>query len=109
MKNENPMQDTIKKSDLLNRLGNFIECRPIYSERSGEAVRNQYEVVFERGRIFQSYQTLIAVRHDGELFLSDSHDYSVTTSKYCGQWTGYNTAERREGLKSGKFIRIVND
>lgn len=101
------MQETIKKSDLLSRLGNFIECRPIYSNRSGQAVRNQYEVVFQNGRIYQSYSTLIGAYYDGELFLSDSHDYSTTTSKYCSQWTRRSPDERRKGLKSGKYIRIV--
>ena len=46
---------------------------------------------------------------NGYLYLTDSHDYSKTTSKYATEWTGYTTKERRAGLESGKFIFIEED
>ena len=36
-----------KAKALKSKLGRFIKVRPIISERSGEAVRNQYELQFE--------------------------------------------------------------
>lgn len=92
----------IKKSEIMKELGSFVTCRPIISERSGEAVRNQYDVVFENGRIFQSYKTLIAVRLNGKLYI-DPNKYSVTTSKYLTIWCGYDSRERRVALADGRI------
>jgi hypothetical protein len=46
---------------------------------------------------------------NGQLYLTDYHDYSNTTSKYATEWTGFSTKERRAGLESGRFIAIVED
>ena len=95
-----------KTSEIKAKLGNFVRVNPIESPRSGEAVRNQYELVFENGNAFQSYETLIGIRTGGKLYLTDDHTYSTTTSKWCREWCGYNAKERREGLKNGKFILL---
>ena len=100
---------TISKSLLLRQLGAIRKVQNLSSPRSGRPVANQYDLVFENGIGFQSYGTLIAFRMNGYLYLTDYHDYSKTTSKYATEWTGYNTQERREGLKSGKFIAVVED
>lgn len=100
---------TIKKSELLSLLGAIVKVRNLQSPRSWRAVPNQYELKCENGIAFQSYDTLIAVRMNGCLYLTSDHDYSNTTSKYATEWTGYTTKERREGLKTGKFILIEED
>ena len=93
---------TYKAKTLKNKLGRFIKVRPIISEKSGEAVRNQYELEFEHGYAFQSYDTLIGIYVGCKYYFSDMHDCSTTTSKYCGQWCGMNGKERRAALQSGK-------
>ena len=103
------MEKTIKKSLLMHQLGAVIKVRNLSSPRSWRPVANQYDLIHENGIAFQSYDSLIAVRMNGYLYLTDYHDYSNTTSKYATEWTGYTTKERREGLKSGRFIRIVED
>jgi hypothetical protein len=103
------MEKTISRSLLLRQLGAIRKVQNLQSARSGRDVPNQYDLVCENGIAFQSYGTLIAVRMNGYLYLTDYHDYSKTTSKYCTGWTGWNTSERRRGLESGKFIRIVED
>ena len=90
-----------KTSSIKRKLGRFVKVAPIISERSGEAVRNQYEIVFEHGYAFQSYNSLIGIRTGGKLYLTEKHDFSTTTSKYCTAWCGYNGKERRAGLKDG--------
>jgi hypothetical protein len=100
---------TIKKSLLLHQLGSVKSVRSLVSPRSSRPVANQFDLVHENGISFQSYETLIAVRMNGFLYLTDAHDYSKTTSKYATEWTGYTTKERREGLESGKFILIEED
>ena len=100
---------TINKSALLSQLGAIRRVHNLSSPRSGRSVPNQYELIHENGIAFHSYSSLIAVKMNGCLYLTDYHDYSNTTSKYATEWTGYTTKERREGLKSGKFIAIVKD
>lgn len=97
---------TIKRSLLMHQLGGIQKVRNLTSPRSYRPVANQYDLEMDNGIAFQSYDSLIAVRMNGYLYLTDYHDYSNTTSKYATEWTGYTTKERREGLKSGKFILI---
>lgn len=103
------MEKTIKKSLLLRQLGNVKKIQNLCSPRSYCPVANQYDIEHENGIAFQSYNSLIAVRMNGYLYLTGDHDYSKTTSKYATEWTGFSTKERREGLKSGKFITIIED
>ena len=93
-----------KVKTLKSKLGRFIKVRPIISERSGEAVRNQYELEFEKGYAFQSYDSLIGIfiRKECKYYFTEKHDCSTTTSKYCGQWCGMNGKERRAALQNGK-------
>jgi hypothetical protein len=95
-----------KSSSIRKKLGRFVRVRPIISPRSGEAVRNQYEIIFEHGNAFQSYDSLIGIRTGGKLYLTNLHDFSTTTSKYCCEWCGYNGKERREGLENGRFFLL---
>ena len=99
--------ETIKRSELLKKLGNIVRVTNLCSPRSWRPVANQYELQHENGSAFQSYDSLIAVRMDGTLYLTDYHDYSNTTSKYATEWTGRNTKERRKGLQDGRIVRIV--
>ena len=100
---------TIKRSLLMHQLGGIRKVQNLASPRSGRDVPNQYDLQMDNGIAFQSYGSLIAVRMNGYLYLTRDHDCSTTTSKYAKEWTGYSTKERREGLKSGKFITIVED
>jgi hypothetical protein len=100
---------TIKKSLLLHQLGAIRKVQNLASPRSGRDVPNQYDLIHENGIAFQSYGSLIAVRMNGYLYLTNKHDWSKTTSKYATSWTGFSTKERRAGLESGKFIFIEED
>jgi len=100
---------TIKKSLLLSQLGGPTKVQNLQSARTYREVPNQFDINCKNGSAFQSYNSLIAVRMGGKLYLTEDHDYSNTTSKYATEWTGYTTKERREGLKSGEFILIEED
>lgn len=103
------MEKTIKRSLLMHQLGSVRKVRNLRSPRSYRPVANQYDLEHENGIAFQSYDSLIAIRMNGYLYLTGKHDYSNTTSKYATEWTGYTTAERRKGLEEGRFIRIIED
>lgn len=102
------MQESITKSELLTQLGGFIRVAPIISPRSGQPVRNQYEVRFEHGSLFQSYGTFIGARVNGKFYLSEHHSCSTTTSKYCTEWCGMNPSQRRKALASGAIGYITD-
>lgn len=99
---------TITRSSLMALLGGIENVSNLSSPRSYRPVANQYNLTMKNGRAFQSYDSLIAVRYNGKLYLTDYHDYSNTTSKYATEWTGYTTQERRQGLKDGRFILITD-
>ena len=90
----------------MQQLGSICKVQNLASPCSGRGIPNQYELQMENGTAFQSYGSLVAVRMHGNLYLTGYHDYSKTTSKYTTEWTGYSTKERREGLKTGKFIAV---
>ena len=100
---------TIKKSELMNMVGAIIKVSNMSSPRSGRKVHNQFNLTFEHGCGFQSYSSLIGVIHNGQVYLTDKHDFSSTTSKYCSQWLGYYTEERRKKLANEEYILIEND
>lgn len=100
---------TIKKSELLAMLGNFVSVQNTASRNGYGSAPNQFEIKFENGTVFQSYQSFIGARVNGKLYISDYHDYSNTTSGYFGRWCGYNCKERRQGLKDERFIFVEED
>lgn len=100
---------TIKKGELMNMVGALVKVSNMTSPNSGREVPNQFYLNFEHGYGFQSYSSLIAVIHNGQVYLTDKHDFSSTTSKYCSQWLGYNPAERRKKLANEEYILIEND
>lgn len=96
---------TIKKSEVMEKLGKFISVENCASRCTGTAP-NQFELTFENGSVFQSYSSLIGVRIGNQYYFTSDHYYSNTTSGYCGRWCGYNCRERRKGLEDGRFILI---
>lgn len=100
---------TIKESELMNMVGALVKVSNMSSPSSGREVPNQFNLTFEHGCGFQSYSSLIGIIYNGQVYLTVLHDYSSTTSKYCSQWLGYNTAERRKKLANEEYILIEND
>lgn len=111
---------TAKKHDIMTRnygreevfemLGRFVRVSQMKSNRTGRPIADQLILKHENGEVFQSYKSIIGARIDGQgYFFTSKHDYSNTTSKYCTEWSGYDTKSRRDGLMSGKFGYIENE
>lgn len=96
-------QKVYKTTALLKKLGHFIKAKHINSTRSGEGVRNQIEIEFENGFVFQSYDSIIGIFYKGRYYFSRLHDYKTTTPKYCHVWCGLTTKERQRGLENGTY------
>jgi len=76
---------------------------------TGAVVANQFVITVKTSkgtkRIFQSYDTIIAVRdEDGKITLDENKwDYSPTTSHYRNNFLCENTAETRKKIKNGVY------
>lgn len=100
---------TIKKSELLVKLGHIVNFKNCPYGVDGRELPNQFDVEFENGTAFRSYDTIIAVKYNGNIYVSEMHDYSRATSRSCNKWLGYDCKERREQLKNERFILIEED
>lgn len=103
------MEKTIKKSEIMKRLGGFRAVENTPSRNGYGSAPNQFILTFENGEVFQSYATLIGVKIGRELFLTADHDCSNTTSGYCGRWCGYDCKTRRKMLADGRAVYIEED
>ena len=76
---------------------------------TGEAVANQFVITVETNkgtkRIFQSYDTVIAVRDEyGKITLDENYwDYSQTTAHYRNNFLCEKTTETRKKIKQGIY------
>ena len=85
-----------------------VENMPSY-KGTGETVANQFVITIktDKGtkRIFQSYDTIIAVKdEDGNVTLDENNwDCSSTTAHYRNNFLCENTAETRKKIKQGIY------
>ncbi|MBQ2176951.1 MAG: hypothetical protein II453_18490 [Alphaproteobacteria bacterium] len=85
-----------------------VENMPSY-KGTGDAVPNQFIITINTNkgtkRIFQSYDTVIAVKdEDGKITLDENNwDYSTTTARYRNKFLCENTAETCRKIKNGIY------
>lgn len=74
------------------------------SPRTGKPVANQFLIRIGDMEVFQSYQSIIAVKYKGKVYL-DKHywDYSVTTGKYRNDFLNELKAETQAKIDSGEY------
>ena len=84
----------------------MMKVRNMTSPR-GNKVANQFIITDNHNNeIFQSYNTVIAMRNDSGIVYLDKYswDYSVTTGKYRNEFLGEGIAETRKKIDSGEYI-----
>tara|TARA_R110000796_G_scaffold99379_2_gene207448 strand:+ start:220 stop:522 length:303 start_codon:yes stop_codon:yes gene_type:complete len=85
-----------------------IKVQPFYSNRTGNAVLNQYKIYTSKGVYFQSYNSIIALETPKGLILDKFYwDYSNTTSKYLREFIRMGKDETKEKIAS-KEIKLRN-
>lgn len=84
-----------------------IKVYPLHSPRTGEAVKNQYDIYdFTTGTsIFQSYDTQCASLHKSTLIVSKYAFCSVTTAKYFRIWAENYYVKQEAILQAKKAIK----
>ena len=77
--------------------------------KSGNNVANQFEILTDTARFFQSYDSIIAkIDDDNNITLDSTYwNYSRTTSKYRNMFLNMSTDEIQKGIKSGN-IKLDN-
>ena len=72
---------------------------------NGNRVPNQFIINNNGEEYFQSYNSIIAKKSKGKIYLDDIFwDYSVTTGKYRNDFLGEGIAETRKKIASGEYI-----
>lgn len=68
--------------------------------------RNYHEGTFENGTICISYSTIIVIKLNGKIYLTQSYDYSNTTNKHRCRFLDENIQETRKKLASGEYTLL---
>ena len=81
-----------------------IKVKNMLSRSSGKEVSKQFIITHNNKRIFQSYDTTIAIIENGQLTLDvNAMNYSTTTSKYLYAFTISNRKLLTKGIKDGSI------
>jgi hypothetical protein len=92
-----------------------MKVQQMISKTSGNPVANQFILrgtfdggqalgMLHRAKVFQSYDSVIAVVVEGKTFLdANTWDYSRTTSKYRNQFLGESTQETKNKIANGEY------
>lgn len=68
-------------------------------------VKNQFLIEGEGRTIFQSYNSIIAIKEAGKIYLDPNFwDYSKTTGKYRNLFLGEDKKETERKIKQGIYI-----
>ena len=72
---------------------------------SGRSVANQFEIETDDATYFQSYNSVIAKRMIGVVYLDEYYwDYSTTTGRYRNMFLGETKKETQAKIDSGEYI-----
>ncbi|MCK9561034.1 MAG: hypothetical protein M0R44_11385 [Candidatus Marinimicrobia bacterium] len=84
-----------------------VKVRNMRSSR-GNAIPNQFIIETDDGVYFQSYNSIIAFKRNGRVFLDDNYwDYSTTTGKYRNIFLNETKKETEKKIKMGVY-QLVN-
>jgi len=87
----------------------MIKVKQLRSATSGRDIPNQFIITTEDRKIFQSYDSIIAVKinmgNEKDYIMLDKTywDYSRTTGKYRNQFLGEDIKTTRKKIKSGEY------
>jgi len=87
----------------------MIKVKQLRSATSGRDIPNQFIITTEDRKIFQSYDSIIAVKinmgnEEDYIMLDKTYwDYSRTTGKYRNQFLGEDIKTTRKKIKSGEY------
>ena len=90
-------------------IGTFIRLENAPSKNGYNKAPNQFIFHFTNGKLFQSYETMVAAYVGNQLYLSLEHDCSTTTNRFVKQFTGLSKFERNKGIEDGTIGVFYNE
>lgn len=76
-----------------------------FTSNSGNKVANQFLITDGNTTVFQSYESIIAKKINGKVYLdSEKWDYSTTTGKYRNMFLGETKKETERKIKEGVYV-----
>lgn len=87
------------------KLLNIAKVENMRSPRSNKEVANQFIITLQNGiKVFQSYNSIICIKADGETYLDyDRWNYSKTTSKYRNIFLNESTVDTVKKIGLGQY------
>jgi hypothetical protein len=76
---------------------------------NGNIIANQFIITTDTTVYFQSYESIIAKKENGNVTLYKDWDYSNTTGKYRNLFLGETKVETLKKIKSGEYTLINED
>lgn len=67
---------------------------------------NQFVMTFENWKVFQSYNSVIAICTDGKIYLGNDWDYSRTTGKYRNMFLWEDKKETEKKIESWEYTLL---
>lgn len=75
-----------------------------FKNRNGNAIPNQFIISDSEKIVFQSYNSLIAIKYnDGKIILGKNWDYSVTTGKYRNMFLQEDKKDTQKKINDGIY------
>lgn len=96
------MNDRLKARLILDKLGGFRKVSNM--TYNGRSIPNQFILLFDNGRVFQSYDSIIVVKFfdESKFYLGEDWKYSKTTSKYRKEFISWTTKELEQYIAEEK-------
>ena len=95
----------MKASTIQKRLKGFGKVTNMTSI-NGNYVPNQFIITFDNGCLFKSYDSIIAVKQGGKVYLGRDWNYSRTTGKYRNMFLGEDGKRTETKLKNGTYVLL---
>jgi hypothetical protein len=75
-----------------------------FKNRNGNAIPNQFIISDSEKIVFQSYNSVIAIKYnDGKIILGKNWDYSVTTGKYRNMFLQEDKKDTQKKINDGIY------
>lgn len=86
----------------------MINVQNMTSDR-GNTIANQFIITTDTAVYFQSYESIIAKKENGNITLYKNWDYSKTTGKYRNIFLGETKADTLKKIENGEYTLISED
>ena len=93
------------KEEIKEIIKNMVKVENMRNSK-GNDIPNQFIVYGKDFKLFQSYNSPIAMFKGGKTYIFEDYDYSKTTGKYRNDFLNEGIADTRAKLKNGEYIAV---